>query len=124
LIFDCKILTIIPVPYQPPNNQQIAMAGTNFYYILTLTIFVSVIAAAMSDDESEVNVGDFQPEFSLTQIDMEDSPSLHRTARGSAGTRQRYKNHPRPRKPHKARHNGGRAYVSNEDAQGYAAILG
>jgi len=100
------------------------MAGTNFYVFLTLTILVSVIAAVMSYDDNEVNVGNFQSELSLTPIGTEDSPILHRTVRGSAGTRQRYKNHPRPRRPHKSRPSGGRAYITKEDEKGYAAILG
>ena len=100
----------------------------NIYYFLSLAIFLTIITVVLgAEDEYNnlIDTGDIPPEVSLEE-EVANYPHL-RFARGSAGTRQRYKNHPRPpkRKPQpRQRYYNGRAYQSNEYNNGYAAILG
>lgn len=94
----------------------------------TFTIILIIVQVVTAKPDDEVGAIDMFEEDNNLE-------SYARDTRGSAGTRQRYKNHPRPRRPNSREHQNRRyyqdprgsypyRYVDEVDQNGYAAILG
>lgn len=102
-------------------------------FYLAIAFAITVINGA-EEDSYEADEG--EDISSINLVDDEYAPGFSRQARGSVGTRQRYKNHPRPPRRHSqhapASQNRryyqdprySRQYMDEVDANGYAAVLG
>ncbi len=104
---------------------------------LKLLLFYLAIAFAITVINGEEEDSDEGEDISINLVDDEFTPEFTRQARGSVGTRQRYKNHPRHSTYRHSQHapasqnrryyqdpRYSRQYLDEVDANGYAAVLG